>query len=84
MQAPVYVDSPLAISATEIFKRNTELFEEEIKDGDVLFNYQLMKGRATTRNAIKLLEIIGYDDKVIEKARNQADIFLSQGIWKRP
>ena len=59
-------------------------FEEEIKDGDVLFNYQLMKGRATTRNAIKLLEIIGYDDKVIEKARNQADIFLSQGIWKRP
>lgn len=59
-------------------------FEEEIKDGDVLFNYQLMKGRATTRNAIKLLEIIGYDDTVIEKARKQADIFLSQGIWKLP
>jgi len=38
MNAPVYVDSPLAISATEIFKRNTELFEnqiqEEIKRGD--------------------------------------------------
>ena len=32
MQAPVYVDSPLAISATEIFKRNTELFEEEIRE----------------------------------------------------
>ena len=32
MQVPVYVDSPLAISATEIFKKNTELFEEEIQE----------------------------------------------------
>ena len=32
MQAPVYVDSPLAISATEVFKKNTELFEEEIQE----------------------------------------------------
>ena len=29
MKVPVYVDSPLAISATEVFKKNTELFEEE-------------------------------------------------------
>jgi len=38
MKAPVYVDSPLAISATEIFKENTDIFEEEfqemIKNGD--------------------------------------------------
>lgn len=32
MNADVYVDSPLAISATEIFKKNTELFEEEIQE----------------------------------------------------
>ena len=31
MEAPVYVDSPLAISATEIFRKNTDLFEEEVK-----------------------------------------------------
>ena len=31
MNVPVYVDSPLAISATEVFKKNTDLFEEEIK-----------------------------------------------------
>ena len=31
MNVPVYVDSPLAISATEVFKKNTELFEEEIQ-----------------------------------------------------
>ena len=32
MQAPVYVDSPLAISATQIFKENADLFEDEIKE----------------------------------------------------
>ena len=32
MKAPVYVDSPLAISATEVFKENTELFDEETKE----------------------------------------------------
>ena len=38
MKTPVYVDSPLAISATEIFKENMDLFDEEtqevIKSGD--------------------------------------------------
>lgn len=31
MKAPVYVDSPLAISATEVFRDNTELFDDETK-----------------------------------------------------
>ena len=57
-------------------------FEEEIKDGDVLFNYRLQHGKATTRNAIKLLEIMGYEPDIIEKARTQADVFLKQGVWQ--
>ena len=32
MNVPVYVDSPLAISATEVFKKNIELFEDEIQE----------------------------------------------------
>ena len=32
MKAPVYVDSPLAISATEIFRNNMNLFEEEVRE----------------------------------------------------
>ena len=31
MRAPVYVDSPLAISATEVFKNNEDLFDDETK-----------------------------------------------------
>ena len=32
MKVPVFVDSPLAISATEIFKKNTNLFEHDIQE----------------------------------------------------
>lgn len=32
MNAPVFVDSPLAVSATEIFKKNTDLFDFEVKE----------------------------------------------------
>ena len=32
MKAPVYVDSPLAISATEVFKQNMNLFDEEVRE----------------------------------------------------
>ncbi len=31
METPVYVDSPLAISATEVFKDNEDLFDDEVR-----------------------------------------------------
>ena len=57
-------------------------FEEEVVDDDVLFNYQLKMGPATTRNAIKLLKVIGYDMKIIDEAGARAEYFSKQGIWK--
>ncbi len=56
-------------------------FEEEIVENDVLFNYLLKGGRATSRNAIKLLEIIGYDKKIIEDAQEAAKKFEMTGSW---
>ena len=32
MAAPVFVDSPLAVSATEIFRENMELFSDDVKE----------------------------------------------------
>jgi len=57
-------------------------FEEEVKDGDVLFSYRLLDGRAHTRNAIKLLEIIGFSKEIIRKADDMAGRFLQDGEWK--
>lgn len=57
-------------------------FEEEIIDGDVVFNYKLMDGRATTRNAIKLLSVIGYDETIIKEAEDLAESFLKSGKWE--
>lgn len=56
-------------------------FQEEIKDNQVLFNYQLQKGRAVSRNAIKLLAMLGYDKKIIKNAEQSANEFLENGNW---
>lgn len=57
-------------------------FEEEIVDGDVKFNYRLLSGKATTRNAIKLLSVMGYEDEIIENANHRAETFMQTGHWK--
>ena len=56
-------------------------FQEEIQENDILFNYQLYKGRAVSRNAIQLLKIIGYDEEIIEHAEYTAAHFLETGEW---
>lgn len=56
-------------------------FEEEVTDGDVVFNYQLMEGRSRTRNAIKLLSVMGYDENIIESAEQMASRFITDGSW---
>ncbi|CVI73082.1 DNA mismatch repair protein MutS [Clostridiales bacterium CHKCI001] len=56
-------------------------FTEEIKENDILFSYQLHKGRATTRNAIRLLKIMGYEEDVIQKADETAQNFMKTGTW---
>lgn len=57
-------------------------FEEEITDNDIVFDYHLKSGRAKSRNAIKLLALMGYDDKIIEDANKKAEQFVTTGKWK--
>ncbi len=61
---------------------NNYHFQEEIKENDILFNYELYRGRAVSRNAIKLLNIMGYDKKIIESAEQTATHFLKTGEWR--
>ena len=49
-------------------------FEEEIQENDVVFDYKLRTGRAMTRNAIRLLAMIGYDPKIIEAAQESVSV----------
>lgn len=56
-------------------------FQEEVQDDDILFNYRLYEGRATSRNAIRLLSIIGYDGKIIQAAEASAERFMKSGEW---
>lgn len=56
-------------------------FQEYIEDDEILFDYTLYKGKSETRNAIKLLSIMGYDSDVILRAEKRAENFLNSGIW---
>lgn len=71
------------IELTELLKESYDNyhFEEDIIDGDIFFPYKIISGPTKTRNAIKLLEMMGYDVSVIEKASKQAEHFVTTGTW---
>lgn len=57
-------------------------FNEEIKDNDVLFNYLIKPGKATSKNAIRLLSIMGFSEDIVSKAQSMAEDFTENGIWR--
>lgn len=56
-------------------------FEEKVKDNKIAFDYKLKTGRSRTRNAIKILEVMGYRKDIIKKAENKAVKFLEKKTW---
>ena len=57
-------------------------FQEEVIEDRVVFDYILQQGRAISRNAIKLLGVMGYSKDIIKQAENMANTFLEEGVWK--
>jgi len=57
-------------------------FEEKFIDDDIYFPYKILKGPATTRNAIKLLKVMGYDEGLVRDADGLAGKFMESGKWK--
>ena len=48
-------------------------FCEQVTDDGIMFDYKLKKGPTTTRNAIKLLEVMGFDGEIVERAVELAE-----------
>ena len=56
-------------------------FQESAKDGDVQFDYLLKEGRAESGNALKLLAMNGYPERVTERAGEAVRHFEKNGEW---
>lgn len=88
MKTPVYVDSPLAISATEVFKENMNLFDEEtqelIKRGDNPLEFNGLQFTKTVEESKALNE--SNESSIIISASGMCEVgrikhHLKHTIW---
>lgn len=88
MHTPVYVDSPLAISATEVFRENMELFDEEtqelIRRGDNPLEFPGLKFTQTVQESKELNE--SNESCIIISASGMCEVgrikhHLKHNIW---
>jgi DNA mismatch repair ATPase MutS len=57
-------------------------FQEYITGEDIVFDYKLYPGKSETRNAIKLLKIMGYEVSLVDSAEARAKRFIENGKWE--
>ena len=57
-------------------------FDETVTGNDILFNYMLKDGASVTRNAIKLLSLMGFEEEIIKEANELAGDFEKTGRWR--
>lgn len=88
MKSPVYVDSPLAISATEVFEDNMDLFDDETKEliqkGDNPLEFPGLKFTRTADESKELNE--SNESSIIISASGMCDVgrikhHLKHNIW---
>lgn len=89
LKTPVYVDSPLAISATEIFKQNIDIFDEEaqkfIKEGKIPIEFPGLKFTKTAEESRELNETA--TQSIIISASGMCEVgrikhHLKHNLWK--
>jgi DNA mismatch repair ATPase MutS len=56
-------------------------FAETVTDEGIVFNYRIRNGPTRTRNAIRLLEFMGFDERIITDAQQMAENFDKTGKW---
>jgi DNA mismatch repair ATPase MutS len=73
------------IELTEILSNSCENihFEEQVtKENGITFNYKLLQGPSTTRNAIQLLQVMDYPNQIVTEAKELAHSFDVTRRWK--
>lgn len=88
MKTPVYVDSPLAISATQIFQENVDLFDDDVKEamakGDNPLDFPGLKFTPTAEESKMLNEMT--TPAIIISASGMCDVgrikhHLKHNLW---
>ena len=74
-------DTPLTEILEDIYSNYH--FEEEVTESGITFPYELKKGRTDSRDAIKLLSIMGFDSDITDSALRLSDRFIKEGIWEK-
>ncbi|MFR3684008.1 MAG: MutS-related protein [Enterococcus sp.] len=72
------------IELTEMLKKHCDNvhFEETVtEDQGITFDYVLKQGPAVTRNAIALLKVMDYPEKIVDQAQKEARYFDEQRTW---
>ncbi|MBE6989909.1 MAG: hypothetical protein E7426_04080 [Ruminococcaceae bacterium] len=57
-------------------------FEEQVDEREMVFDYLLRQGPATSRNAINLLRLMGFDEGIVRRAHESANHYLATGTWQ--
>ena len=57
-------------------------FEERIYEQNIFFDYKLISGKASSRNAINLLRLIGFDEEIVRNAHFRANHYTEYGTWQ--
>lgn len=58
-------------------------FTETVGENEMNFDYRIREGRATSRNAINLLRLIGFDASIVDGAHRRANAYAASGSWKQ-
>ena len=57
-------------------------FKESVSGNDITFNYMANPGPATSRNAIKLLSMMGFNQSIVDGADMRAQNYMTTGKWE--
>lgn len=56
-------------------------FCEQIDQSGISFDYKIYEGPSSTRNAIKLLEVMAYEETITNEANQLASYFMEHQAW---